>query len=407
MQPDDNRCAEREEERSAFERFQNSLDRSVEAANKGGAERRSEAVLAQRRPMGAAAKRQAPYLETITQSCGDGSEEFEAIRLEVRPCRCGSRFCSGCCLHKGLQLRDRLIPILKTFRRILMWTLTIDPKLFTSPKAAFDYVKGERCVSELMRVLRESPYLNTDRYFYVVEWQEKTEMPHFHLLIDSVYVPFAVICEIWNRKRPSWAGAVQGNRPPFGSVRYSAPEFLDATHGANYACKYLIKHPKYGYPDWVLNSNNIARYGKSQGFWGDTTKQKSEKAESELASSEKADKDRSTTEQLAPTAQKRRSIRAQLAACGQACSILEVVDEMKPDGELIERRRFREKIPLSFREVKAAFGQWQGTRFINITEEEAKLLAAGQLPENRNRAYGKQIEGNDQRERAVHEGGTD
>lgn len=333
------------------------------------------------------------YLELPTQSCEEEDEE-EEFRYEVRPCRCGSRFCIDCCVGMGLRLRARLIPILKTFKRILMWTFTIDPSLFRNPEHAFDYVKEQRSISNCMRALRSDDCLSSDRYFYVIEWQKFTAMPHFHLLADAKFIPFDRVCELWNRNRPNWVGPVEGKRPGFGAIRFSQDDFCNAEHAAHYACKYLIKHPDHGYPAWVLKRSNISRYGTNRGFWGDSSKSKKMTVEKEASES---------PEHLPP----RRSIGERLKACGQSSSLLKVFDVEIGGGEIVERRRFVERIKISFSELLEKFGQPEMQRFIVVTKQEAERLSAGQLPETGNRFYGKQVEGNDQRKSALHAGSTD
>src|SRR6185437_9732405 len=96
------------------------------------------------------------------KDCGNG--EF----FEVRPCGCKSRFCPRCCVGLGLALRSRLIPVLATFTGRQMWTFTIDPKLFASPREAQKYVTSRRCISEVVRQLKRWGYLHTSRFFYVI-----------------------------------------------------------------------------------------------------------------------------------------------------------------------------------------------------------------------------------------------
>jgi len=85
----------------------------------------------------------------------------------------------------------------------------------------------------------------------------------------------------WSKHRPPEAGPVIGSRPAFGTVIFSAPEFIDPIHAARYATKYLIKYPEHGYPQWVLEmgaEKRIRRYGTSRPFWNNPTKAKRESA---------------------------------------------------------------------------------------------------------------------------------
>jgi hypothetical protein len=197
--------------------------------------------------------------------------EREGDGFEVAACPCGCWYCGECCAAKGYALRSRLVPIVRTFRKPVMLTFTVDPALFDSPRDAFEYLKRKRCVSETMRALRDGGWLASDRWFSVVEWQKHTEQVHFHVLIDAKgFVPMATIQAAWSKWRPAAAGPAKPNRPAFGMVRYSAPKFADALHAARYVTKYLTKLPEHGFPAWVMAmgaDTRIRRYSTSRGFW--------------------------------------------------------------------------------------------------------------------------------------------
>lgn len=191
--------------------------------------------------------------------------------FEVAKCNCRCWFCSHCCITQGYKLRGRLIPILETFRGLIMASLTIDPELFPDPKTAYLYTMDKRCISVTTQDLYRWGHLNTRRYFYVVEWQKNTEQAHYHVLYDSGFIPWDSLLASWSKHRPKNAGPVRDNRPAFGTVIFSAPEFRNAAHAGRYATKYLIKTPEHGYPVWVLQmgkERRIRRYSASRGFWG-------------------------------------------------------------------------------------------------------------------------------------------
>jgi hypothetical protein len=230
------------------------------------------------------------------------------------------------------------VPILETFTGLLMWTFTVDPTLFESPEAAFNYVRDHRCISNVMRELKRRRLVHSGRYFVVVEWQmgkedEKgTEMAHWHLLADASFIPFQTVCDLWNRYRPPAAGPVEGNRPGFGSVRFSAPEFESALHAARYACKYMIKHPEKGYPAWVMDRGDVHRYSTSRGFWGNPPRSQ----EPEIEDRSEVDIE---PDEIEP--ENRTTIRERLAKCGKESVLVKVsqcIDEAT--GEAIERRDF-------------------------------------------------------------------
>lgn len=229
----------------------------------------------------------APYFKSNVESVTEGEKEKEkkeegkgrvepacgrivSVRsagFEVRRSGCRSWFCPHCCFSKGLEVRSRLIPVLETFSSVMMLTLTVDPKLFSSPAEAYEYVRNGRLVARLIGALFKAGQLASRRFFYVLEWQ-KNGMPHWHVVVESDRVDHVVLRNLWNGNRPASAGPVEGNAPGFGSVGFSKREFADRRHAAMYITKYLIKHPKEGYPEWVLESTvQMKRYGTSRGFW--------------------------------------------------------------------------------------------------------------------------------------------
>lgn len=193
--------------------------------------------------------------------------------FEVARCRCESWFCEHCATSKGLRVRARLTRRLEEFTAVFMVTLTVDPSLFPDPKAAYLYIRDRRAIARLRQDLHRWGHLHSRSCFYVVEFQRESQQAHFHLLLDASFIPKSEIDRAWSKYRPESAGPVVGDRPPFGTCRFSAPKFADASHAANYATKYLIKWPEHGFPDWVLDMGSdkrVMRYSVSRGFWDDS-----------------------------------------------------------------------------------------------------------------------------------------
>jgi len=172
----------------------------------------------------------------------------------------------------GYALRRRVRAALEQWSALQMWTLTIDPMLFDGPAEAWEYLRSNRCISRWVRELRRKGCLETGRYFCVVEFH-KSGWPHFHILVESDYVPFDAARAAWDRFRPKWAPKQErtgkGERPAFGGVRFSKGkrEFATFAHAVNYATKYVIKTPDHGWPDWVKQSRgNVVRYSASRGL---------------------------------------------------------------------------------------------------------------------------------------------
>ena len=249
----------------------------------------------------------------------------DGARFEVAKCNCRCWFCPECCAIQGYNLRARLIPIVETFSGLIMASLTIDPGLFPDPITAYLYTMEKRCISVTTRELDRWGYLNTRRYFYVVEWQKNTEQAHYHILYDTSYIPWNSLLHSWSKHRPLEAGPVIGKRPAFGTVRFSAPEFADPIHAARYATKYLIKYPEYGFPQWVLDmgaDKRIRRYGTSRPFWNNPKQLKNE--------SKKTRKNR------------RLSYKKRIDQCGDSVNIFEIKNSIDIEtGEIKTVRNWK------------------------------------------------------------------
>jgi hypothetical protein len=302
-------------------------------------------------------------------------------RYSVHKCRCNCWFCPDCCEVMGYKLRAKLIPILETFGGLLMVSLTIDPELFPDPKSAYLYLMDNRCISVTIQDLYRQKHLKTRRYFYVVEWQVKTEMAHFHTLLDSTYIPFDILLLVWSKHRPDSAGPVVGNRPAFGTVIFSAPKFASPVHAARYATKYLVKMPTQGFPGWVLDMGDdrrIRRYSTSRGFWG--------------THSQRSNNPTKTREN------KRQTYAQKLQTCGQAINVMEnavVIDRQTGEAKVSPQWVGQIKAPASdvLPKLYDPGNPDRGNRILlarNLGEVEKVIESTtGQPVEwNRRRAYG-------------------
>lgn len=360
----------------------------------------------------AAAKPRSTYLElsgnTVDkkrEGTGEKGKQEEEIggEYEVKCVGCKCRFCSYCCKHLGIKLRERLIPVLKTFSCMMMLTLTYDPKLFPDgPESAYWYMRKRRAVSELVRALWKAGYLKSRRWFYVVEWQEN-ENAHFHLLVESDFIPFKVLAKFWGRNRPKSAPAWEGNyegktvgmAPEFGTVRFSKRRFEGPEHAANYALKYMTKPRAGGYPEWVLNSKQQIRLFEPSRGRNETTslfppRPKPVKEETvykpkvhRLAGPPHADtcfceRCRGIPDEVEQEPQRvvRRTIGERVRACGTKAALVYVPEVMRPDGEVVRGRpRFVELLPLGFKETVEALGRfYTGQRKFGLLPEELELV---------------------------------
>lgn len=257
---------------------------------------------------------------------------------EVGKHRCRCWFCSDCCYSMGIRLRRRLEPILETFSGLLMVTLTVDPSLFASPKEAYFYIRERRCIARTVQDLWRRGCLHSRRYFYVVEWQKRTEQAHFHVLLDASYIPWSFLLESWSKHRPETAGPVVPGRPAFGTVLISVAKFGGgAAHAARYATKYLTKVPEHGFPSWVLDlgqTTRVRRYSTSRGFWG-------EESEPPVTQRDK---------EMHPVSYRRR-----IATCAHSLDVYEIRDSVDYEtGEIIVKRAWVGELAVDARTVLAA-----------------------------------------------------
>lgn len=261
--------------------------------------------------------------------------------IEVRACGCRSWFCEQCCLSKGIELKKRLKPELEKFTGLMMLTFTIDPELFAGPVEAFEYVKKKRCVAVALQRLHRWGFLHSRRYLQVVEWQVNG-WAHWHVLVDASRIPFDKLCEAWNRNWKGWKERVSGGRPGFGSVRFSK-ERVERSSAAGYVVAYLVKKPERGYPEWVEGSalRSVRRFEASRGFW--SAEKSPEKSSVTDQGGEECDEEDDEEKPL-------RTIRQQVAECGQRCVVLsarEVVDLATGEAEVVREFLAAVSVPLS------------------------------------------------------------
>jgi hypothetical protein len=289
--------------------------------------------------------RPASYLEQFGKRVTGEKREW----VEAQACGCRSRFCPHCCLALGIKLKQRLRPELAKFTGLMMLTFTIDPELFTSPREAYEYIRRHRCISVTMQRLDRWRLLHSRRYICVIEWQ-KNGWPHWHVLVDASHIPFAQLCEAWNRNHPLWKERVAMGRPGLGSVKFSAPK-LERDRAAGYVTAYLTKHPEHGYPEWIgdMPVGSVRRFEASRGFWSkseDLADEPSDERDEDVEDDDDDCDDAAEGEDK----QDRRTVAEQLASCGMSCVVLhvrEVVDEQT--GELVTVRDFVAllRVPLS------------------------------------------------------------
>jgi len=115
----------------------------------------------------------------------------EAYLFSPRTCR--SWACPQCSRSRASRLVERLRPVLASWAAagdlVAMLTITLDPKLFPSKEAAFEYITKRRILPKLVGKLQVAGCCATGEYFSALHTHEGkrggdgTHWPHWHLLI--------------------------------------------------------------------------------------------------------------------------------------------------------------------------------------------------------------------------------
>jgi len=182
-------------------------------------------------------------LETRSNSVRVSDRE----RVEVRVCLCKCRLCPRCGPVMGRSVQRRLLGQVPLWKTPVMMTLTIDPKNFVGPDAAYDRVREGRYVARLMESL------GVVRYVVVLEFQKvaKGGWPHWHVLIDKEGRKMINLKKAWSLWRDKW-----GN----GGVDLTLDKRLvgqSVEYAMRYICKYMVKFPLDGFPEWIKEKRNV------------------------------------------------------------------------------------------------------------------------------------------------------
>jgi hypothetical protein len=228
-----------------------------------------------------------------------------------------------------------------------MITLTVNPAWFTSPGEAFWFCRA--FIGELVRELwrqnegrwSETCWMLSRRYFCVFE-PHKSGWPHFHLLLDARFVDIMLIEHVWNML------GQRGGKSGIGHVWYTKRRrHWTVEIAIAYVTKYLTKSPLGGRPVWVMESTRrIRRYTSSQGLnLLGLKKTKSKPAQSE---SRGVHGDTCFCRTCRGESEPARRCREEtglchadrIKTCGAKTAIFVVGERMRPDGEIVERRRY-------------------------------------------------------------------
>ncbi len=297
----------------------------------------------------------AAYLEKEVSTWEVGRERLTGL-VKLKKCGCGSVWCGdGCGVVQGLRVRDRLRAELEKFRCPMQLVVTVDRELFPDgPESAFRWVQEVNALSEFVKRLRRGGWLHNGKYFRVLEFQMKTSpdgWPHWHIVVDSFFIPFFEIAESW--AVAGWGGkrgvlrwgqrpkTVIGSRPVFGSVRFTDKGSVSRI--VNYLTSYLVKQPVGGLPEWVLDTQlQLRRWSTSRGFWsGEPSSGSFSDLREKYAEAGDWDDGGGVLKAVERVERSRCRLRYRLASCGERTAVLvQTRVELVEEGHRLVRWRF-------------------------------------------------------------------
>lgn len=155
-----------------------------------------------------------PHAQTLT-----GRDTLTGQELII-PLPCKQWACRWCAAQKIRVLSVRT----RDARPTRMLTLTVDPKLWPNPRAAFDGTR--RKIADLITYLRDK--------FGELEYLRVTELtahgwPHYHFLIRSAYLPHALVKAKWAELTGATIVDIRQVRKSFAAYTYLV-KYLSKLH---------------------------------------------------------------------------------------------------------------------------------------------------------------------------------
>ena len=160
--------------------------------------------------------------------------------LILQAVSCGTWPCPVCSRSKIRRLADACVHAAPN--RLL--TLTVDPKLHSTPRIAFDATSKQ--VPELIRRLRLK--------FPPVEYLRVTELhksgyPHYHLMVRSPYLPHPVIKAAWIDLTGAEIVNVRQVKDSFRAYYYLA-KYLSKLHSIEWTERHVSYSRDFFMPGW-------------------------------------------------------------------------------------------------------------------------------------------------------------
>jgi hypothetical protein len=168
------------------------------------------------------------------------------------PKKCRLPWCPSCGIGYWGKVRARLKPHLHLFWRARLFTLTIDPRNYSSGQEAYEVIeKKEQYIKRLLRLI------GFKKAFKVLSFHKAkasrpdgNEWPHWHVVVDLADVPRVDLKRVWRLWRDKWKVGgfdLQMNR-----------QCRSAEAAVNYAISYC-QHQSGVVAEWVKDSERAPR----------------------------------------------------------------------------------------------------------------------------------------------------
>ena len=258
---------------------------------------------------------------------------------------CGRSCCPNCAYKIGKEIQTNIIHRIADIARenrwgfladgqpnvwIRMWTFTCDPKLGLGSEEMYDRESARKYLSKI------ASRFGWKYWVAQVEWQSNGN-PHWHMLVVTR-----------GKKKPYTSQNDVYAAWPLGGVNYADPQ--DGPRGAKvenaayYVTKYLTKRPDEDHepPEWTMDRAGMRLIRTSREF-GAVRRRRPEPV------SPGAPESKAETDTI------RQNNREALGNCGQTCTVLEEVIDLKT-GAL--RFQFIQNLEVPFR----TFRKWATAR---------------------------------------------
>ncbi len=288
-------------------------------------------------------------------------EQQHELTFRVEACRCACRswFCDRCSIRMGLSVRTALELFMGASGWVpFMITLTCNPAWFQSPADAYFFCRKltGKFVHELVRRSQRvgsGVKLRSADYFVGFELH-KSGWPHWHVIVDATFIDIEVLRHVWNS-----LGRRHG-KDGIGHVYFTEKKAHWTVEMAiAYVAKYLTDRPEGGWPEWIMRSiKRIRRFSSSQGMdlLAGIVKKRPRKNPGgkhnetcfcPSCRGESKPKCREATGECHADRVRR---------CGSTTVVFVVGEKVRPDGEIVQRRRYVATIADSLPNTAAMFG---------------------------------------------------